>query len=151
MSLSRAVVSGIVVKSPEKRFTPSTNVAVTEFTLAVESMPRSDGSRESTPVKVITWRELAERTALEIKKGDFVAVDGRLQFNSYTTQDGQKRREAEIDASFVENLGSKVGGQVGEDFDQPKKVPAKAGAKSKVTSEEEDLDAIFASEDEIPF
>lgn len=60
MSLSKIVVSGRVIRAPEKRFTPSTNIAVTEFSIAVESPPR-DGQTESTPIKVITWRDLAER------------------------------------------------------------------------------------------
>jgi len=37
MSLAKIVLSGRVVKAPEKRFTPNTNVAVTEFTLGVDS------------------------------------------------------------------------------------------------------------------
>ncbi len=61
MSLSKAVLSGRVIRPPEKRFTPNTNVAVTEFAIAVDSAPRQDGSVESYPVKVIAWRDLAER------------------------------------------------------------------------------------------
>jgi single-strand DNA-binding protein len=91
MSLSKIVVSGKVIKAPEKRFTPNTNVAVTEFSIAIESNPRPDGSSESTPVKIITWRDLAERTANELKKGDLVAIDGRLQINNYATSEGLKR------------------------------------------------------------
>ena len=66
MSLSKIVVSGRVIKAPEKRFTPSTNVAVTEFVIAVESPPRQDGSVESTAVKGDPWRDLpsAARTTL---------------------------------------------------------------------------------------
>src|SRR6202041_907688 len=83
MSISKIVVSGRVVRAPEKRFTPNTNVAVTEFAIAVESPPRQDGTVESQPIKVIAWRDLAERCAQEVKKGDLVAVDGRLQINSF--------------------------------------------------------------------
>src|SRR5437868_9011271 len=104
MTLSKIVVTGRVVRAPEKRFTPNTNVAVTEFAIAVESQPRQDGTVESQPVKVITWRDLAERCAQEVKKGDLVAVDGRLQINSFTNSEGQRRRDAEIEASSVENL-----------------------------------------------
>ncbi len=68
MSLSKIVVSGKVIKAPEKRFTPNNNTAVTEFFIAVESIPRADAQPESTPVKITAWRDLAERTANEIKK-----------------------------------------------------------------------------------
>lgn len=39
MSLSKIVVSGKIIRAPEKRFTPTNNVAVTEFIIAVESYP----------------------------------------------------------------------------------------------------------------
>lgn len=154
MSLSKIVVSGRVIRAPEKRFTPSTNVAVTEFSIAVESPPR-DGQVETTPIKVITWRDLAERCSTEVKKGDLVAVDGRLQINNYQSQDGQKRREVEVDAVSVENLSNLTGTQ--GSFQEEKgeaslaKAGVKGGPKAKPAGDTDDLDAIFASDDEIPF
>lgn len=150
MSLSKIVVSGRVIRPPEKRFTPSTNVAVTEFSILVESPARQDGQVETTPVKVVTWRDLAERCAQEIKKGDSVVVDGRLQINTYTTQDGQKRREAEVDAINVENL-SKESAKSGGDDERLAKAGAKTTSRPAQQNDADDLDAIFASEDEIPF
>jgi len=149
MSLSKIVISGQVIKSPEKRFTPNTNVAVTEFAIAVESPPRQDGKRESTVVKVVTWRDLAERCANEISKGDTVTVDGRLQINQYTNNEGQRRKNVEIDAVFVENL-SKLGIAAGSSTSAESGSRPTAGA-AVGSGSGEDLDAIFASEDEIPF
>jgi single-strand DNA-binding protein len=152
MSLSKIVVSGRVVRSPEKRFTPSTNVAVTEFAIAVDSPPRNDGTVETAVIKVVTWRDLAERCAQEIKKGDLVAVDGRLQINNFTTNEGQKKRDAEIDAVAVENLSATLGAS-GQSAEAEPKLAA-MGAKQNFKPagpKEDDLDAIFASEDEIPF
>ncbi len=154
MSLSKIVVSGRVIRAPEKRFTPSTNIAVTEFSIAVESPPR-DGQTETTPVKVITWRDLAERCSTEIRKGDLVAVDGRLQINNYQSQDGQKRREVEVDAVNVENLSNLTGPQGSFSEEKGEATLAKAGVKgsqkAKPAGDTDDLDAIFASDDEIPF
>lgn len=168
MSLSKIVISGRVIRSPEKRFTPNTNTAVTEFVIAVESQARNDAPAESAPVKVVTYRDLAERCAVEIHKGDLVAVDGRLQINNSQSSDGQRKRDVEIDAVAVENLSMTVnaGGAgsaasataVGSALDveqgearfaktaaRPQSRPAPAANKS------EDLDSIFASDDEIPF
>ena len=155
-SLSKIVVSGRVVRAPEKRFTPNTNVAVTEFAIAVESPPRQDGSVETQPVKVICWRDLAERCAQDIRKGDLVAVDGRLQINNFTNSDGQRRRDAEIEASSVENLTALVntGGGAAAPIEEDQRSFVKAGARTggrPAANQAEDLDAIFASEDEIPF
>ena len=151
MSLSKIVLSGRVVRAPEKRFTPNTNVAVTEFTIGVDSTNRQDQSVETNFVKVITWRDLAERCAQEIKKGDVVCVDGRLQINNYATQEGQKKRDVEIDASAVENLSQTVAQGGRASGDKEEKSLAKVSTGSKKPAEVEDLDAIFSSEDEIPF
>lgn len=152
MSLSKVVLSGRVVRQPEKRFTANTNVPVTEFAIQVDIPARQDMPSEPQFVKVITWRDLAERCAQELKKGDLVAVDGRLQINTYTASDGQKKREPEIEASFVENLSQAVnkGSSLSDEPEAREKVAAPAGtAKEKKANE--DFDSIFASEDEIPF
>lgn len=152
-SLSKIVVSGRVIRPPEKRFTPNTNVAVTDFTIAVESNPRQDGTVESHPVKIIAWRDLAERLAQDVKKGDLVAVDGRLQLNNYTNSEGQRRRDVEVEANSVENLTQVVngGGAAAAPVDAGRSVVRAAAKPSKPEAAPDDLDAIFASEDEIPF
>ena len=154
MSLSKIVVSGRVIREPEKRFTPNSNTAVTEFVIAVESIPRSDAAPESTPVKVTAWREMAERCAHEIKKGDLVAVEGRLQINKFVTAEGQNRRDIEIDALNVENLSNSVtkSRSAFAPTDEPELVST--GIKSAAganTGKNDELASIFASDDEIPF
>ncbi len=155
-SLSKIVISGRVIRPPEKRFTPNTNTAVTEFAIAVETNPRQDGSVESHSVKVIAWRDLAERLAQDLKKGDLVAVDGRIQFNSYTNSEGQRRRDVEIEAVAVDNLSNAVNGVAGTAATAgaaAEKSPVRAAAKpaKAAAASPDDLDAIFANEDEIPF
>jgi single-strand DNA-binding protein len=156
MTMSKIVLSGRVSRPPEKRFTPNGNIAVTEFSIAVQSPPRADGTSETSFVKVITWRDLAERCEKEIKKGDLVAVEGRLQIDNYTNQEGQKKRQAEIEAQNVENLSSQISSnQFDEEEAGEVRQPARTGARpapaSKGSNQNNDLDAIFASEDEIPF
>jgi single-strand DNA-binding protein len=156
MSLSKIVVSGKVIKAPEKRFTPNNNTAVTEFFIAVESIPRADAQPESTPVKITAWRDLAERCANEIKKGDPVVVEGRLQINNFVSAEGQKRRDVEIDAVNIENLSTSVAKLAGGAYTAEEPVlTAAAGAfaapKANPPSNGDDLASIFASDDEIPF
>jgi single-strand DNA-binding protein len=154
MSLSKIVVSGKVIKAPEKRFTPNNNTAVTEFVIAVESIPRADAQPETTPIKITTWRDLAERCATELQKGDPVVVEGRLQINNFVGGEGQKRRDVEIDAINVENLSTSVakltGGAVPAYTEEAAFVPSGA-TKASSPSNGDDLASIFASDDEIPF
>jgi single-strand DNA-binding protein len=99
MSISKAVITGKVVKDPEKRFT-SNNIAVTTFTINLLAT-RSEGVNL---VRVISWRKLAETCAETVKKGQTVIVDGRLQTNSYKDASGVDKKGIEIDANNVEIL-----------------------------------------------
>ncbi len=154
MSLSKIVISGRVTRAPEKRFTQQ-NMAVTEFVIAVESVSRNNEPPETAPVRVLTYRDLAERCAVDIRKGDLVAVDGRLQINNSQSSDGQRKRDVEIDAVAVENLSNAIGASpsgTSADAGEAYKSPVKAAARPAAPpSKGEDLDAIFASDDEIPF
>ena len=153
-SLSKIVVSGRVVRPPEMRYTPNNNVPVTEFAIALESNPKQDGSIETHPIRIIAWRDLAERLAQSLKKGDLVAVDGRMQINKYTNAEGQRRQDVEIDAIAVDNLSQAVsGGDSASETLPAGKSPVKAASRpaKKAEAKPDDLDAIFANEDEIPF
>ena len=103
MSISKAVLTGKVVRDPEKRFT-SSNIAVTTFSINVETQ-KSDGPNL---VRVITWRNLADTTAETVKKGQKVIVDGRLQTNNYKDSSGIEKKGLELDANSVEIISGDV-------------------------------------------
>ncbi len=156
MSLSKIVLSGQVIKQPEKRYTPQTNIAKTEFFIAVESF-RQENKSEPSPIKIITWRDLAERCSTQFNKGDFVMVEGRLQINNFTAADGSKKRSAEVEATSVEGLPTSNGLQSSPDNAQVKQVAVLQAANTPkfnniaLENTSGDLDSIFATEDEIPF
>lgn len=102
--MNHIVTIGRLTKDPELRYTPN-GVAVGSFTVAVDRPFNSaKGEREADFIPVVVWQKLAENCANHLKKGRLVAVEGRLQIRSYDTQDGQKRRVAEIVASNVQFL-----------------------------------------------
>ena len=100
MSLSKAVIQGVVVREPEKRFS-SNNVAVSNFTLNIT--PNND---EASLLRVIALGRLAETVADNVKKGAMVVVDGQLQTNTVKSQTGEERKIVELQASNVELMGS---------------------------------------------
>lgn len=102
MSLAKAVISGILANDPEKRFTPN-DVAVTNFTLQVHPVGRNNEAPFS--VRITCWRNLADLAVEQLRKGDEVTVEGRLQVNQYEGSDGVARRMFEIDANHL-YLGS---------------------------------------------
>jgi single-strand DNA-binding protein len=99
--LNKVVLIGRLGADPELRYTPN-GTAVCNFTLAVQrDYTNSQGERDVDWVDIVVWRKLAEVCANHLEKGRLVAVDGRLQIRSYETNEGQKRRIAEVVANNV--------------------------------------------------
>lgn len=105
--LNRVILIGRLGKSPELRYTPN-GTAVCNFSIAVD---RDYGDNETDWFDIVVWRKQAEACANYIDKGSLVAIDGRLQFRSYETNDGQKRKVTEVVANNVKFLDSKGNGQ----------------------------------------
>lgn len=102
--MNHIVLIGRLTRDPELRYTPN-GVAVANFDLAVDRpTTNQQGERETDFIRIVVWQKQAENCANYLKKGRLVAVEGRLQIRSYETQDGQKRRVAEVVASHVQFL-----------------------------------------------
>jgi single-strand DNA-binding protein len=102
--MNHIMLIGRLTRDPELRYTPN-GVAVTNFDLAVDRpVANQQGEREADFIKIVAWQKTAELCANYLKKGRLVAVDGRLQIRNYETQDGQKRKAAEVVVSMVQFL-----------------------------------------------
>jgi single-strand DNA-binding protein len=102
--LNRIVLIGRLTRDPELRYT-SSGVAVASFGLAVDRpFSNQAGERETDFIDIVVWRKLAETVSGHLQKGRLVAVQGRLQIRSYETQDGQRRKAAEVVADDVRFL-----------------------------------------------
>lgn len=101
---NRIILIGRLTRDPELRYVPS-GAPVASFTLAVDRPFRDQqGNRETDFIDVVAWRKLAEQVSQYMSKGRMVAVEGRLQIRSYETQEGQKRKVAEVVADGVRFL-----------------------------------------------
>jgi len=98
--LNRVILIGRLTRDPELRYTPN-GTAVCSFSLAVN---RKFNKEETDFIDIVVWRGLAENCANYLGKGRLAAVEGRLQIRSFETQDGQKRRVAEVVADDVRFL-----------------------------------------------
>ena len=96
MTLAKAFVSGNVVKAPEKRFTQN-DMAIASFTINIDA-------NNETLVRVSAFGQLAETICATVAQGDNVAVEGRLQINSYKLPNGMDRKVFEISANAVEKM-----------------------------------------------
>ncbi len=97
MSLAKAVVTGIVYKTPKTGYT-SNNVAVSSFVLNI-------GTQEETLVRVISKRQALEEVVSGLSKNQRVLVEGRLQNGISKMDDGTEKKVFEIEAATIELMG----------------------------------------------
>ena len=108
-SLNKVFLIGNLTRDPELRYTPG-GVAVATMGLAVnrEYKDRSTGEQKKDTcfVNVIAWDRQAENCNQYLSKGRPIFVEGRLQFRSWESKDGQKRNTIEVRAERIQFLGS---------------------------------------------
>ena len=139
-NINRVVLVGNLTRDPELRHTPG-GTPVCSLRIAVNSRRRDEsGNWVDKPnyFSISVFGNQAESCAQYLSKGRPVAIDGRLDWREWQTQDGQKREAVEIVAESVQFLGSRGDGGGENQF-----VPA--GATSGA-------DADFSgADDDIPF
>ena len=114
-----AIIVGRLVKDPELKFIPSSGLAVTKMTIAVDrdlfgdkkQQAISQGKPTADFIPVTVFGKMAESSANYLAKGSQVAVKGRINTGNYTKDDGTKVYTTDILADKVEFLGGKSDGQ----------------------------------------
>jgi single-strand DNA-binding protein len=110
MNINRVVLTGNLTADPELRALPSGS-SVGRLRLAVNTRRKNSqtGEWEEKPnyFTVTVWGAQADTCAQYLAKGRPIAVDGRLEWRQYTTQDGQKRDAVEVIADSVQFLGGR--------------------------------------------
>lgn len=104
--LNRVFLIGRLTADPQLRYTPS-GTSVATFSVAVDmnyTTQAGEVRKVTDFIDVVVWRKQAVNCATYLKKGRLVFVEGRLSIRSFETQDGQKRRKAEVVARTVRFL-----------------------------------------------
>lgn len=110
-SFNRVILVGNLTRDPEMSWTPGTNspsVAVTKFGLAVSEKYKNKAGEQIENVcfvDVVVWRRQAETCAEYLSKGSPILVEGRLQLDQWTNQQGEKRSKLRVRADRVQFLG----------------------------------------------
>jgi len=126
-NINTVVITGNLTRDPELRSTPG-GTSVCKLRVAVNSR-RKDGQSGEWIDKpnyfdVTVWGAQGENCANYLSKGRPVAVDGRLDWREWESQEGGKRQAVEIIANSVQFLGSRDGGGNGNGFQGQSDVPA---------------------------
>lgn len=107
-NINRVTLTGNLTRDPELRSTAG-GMAVLKLSLAVNDRRKVDG--EWTDVAnffdVIVFGTRAESLTQYLAKGRKIAVDGRLRWSQWQTDDGGKRSKVEVVADDIELLSYK--------------------------------------------
>ena len=98
MTLAKAFVTGVITKAPEKRFTQN-DMPVVGFSLDIDQT-------NQTLVRVVAYGQLADKAASTLSQNDMVAVEGKLQINSFKLPNGNDKRVYEINANNIEKISA---------------------------------------------
>ena len=139
--VNRIILVGRLTRDPELRRTPN-DVAVASFTLAVDDRVKdANGQRVTTFITVTVWNNQADNVAKFCRKGNLVAVDGRIRQRSFERRDGTKGSVIEVIADsvqFLEPKGDKV-------------IPNEEFIPDEAPEESTNLDSIDVTDDDLPF
>ena len=100
--MNKTLLIGRLTKEPETRFTENGNMPITRFTLAVKRRKKDEA--DFIPCKA--FNKTAEIIDKYVKKGDQLAVCGRIETGSYEGKNG-KVYTTEIIVDDFDLLGQK--------------------------------------------
>jgi single-strand DNA-binding protein len=109
--INKVILLGNIGKDPDVNYIQP-DVAVAKFPLATdESFKRKDGEWEnrSTWHNIVAWRYTAQYAEKNIRKGQLVYVEGKIQTRKYEDKNGQERYITEIVAHTVRILNKRDG------------------------------------------
>jgi single-strand DNA-binding protein len=109
--INKVILLGNIGKDPDVNYIQP-DVAVAKFPLATdESFKRKDGEWEnrSTWHNIVAWRYTAQYAEKNIRKGQLVYVEGKIQTRKYEDKNGQERYITEIIANTIRILNKRDG------------------------------------------
>lgn len=126
-NINRVVLTGNLTADPELRSTPS-GTPVCSLRVACNTRRKVDGEWVDKPnyFNVTVWGAQGENAARYLSKGRPVAIDGRLEWREWETENG-KRQAVDIIADSVQFLNSGNGASNGGEESQPEQEPELVG------------------------
>lgn len=134
--MNKAILIGRLTRDPELRTTP-TGRNVCQFSIAVNrTYTSANGEREADFINCVVWDKQAENLCRYQKRGNQIAVDGRIQTRNYDDKDGKRVYVTEIMVSNISYLDTKKDDSNFNNLEEP---PMQAGP---ITGEQVDATPI---------
>lgn len=106
--MNKAILIGRLTKDPELKMTENTKREVCQFTIAVNRpYTNEDGERKADFINCVVWDKQAENLAKYQKKGNQIAVEGRIQTRNYDDNSGKKVYVTEVLVNNISYLDTK--------------------------------------------
>ena len=144
--LNRVILIGRLTRDPELRYTPS-GTAVANFSIANNRTYAVAGEKKEqvSYFDCIAWSKLGEIITEYCKKGQRIAVEGRLQQRRWEDQENNKKSKIELVIENFQFLTGKGGG------DESTQSQGSSSQDSSSDYSSGSFDDNPFSEDEIPF
>ena len=99
--MNKVIIIGRITKEIELKATAS-GTEVADFTIAVNrNYKNAEGNYEADFINCVSYKGLAKTISTYVKKGDRLAVEGRLQTRTYQNKEGKNVKVSEV---IVENI-----------------------------------------------
>ena len=99
---------GRLTRDPEVRYSNGeTAMAIARFTVAVDRRVKRDSESNADFINCIAFGKTGEVVEKYFRKGQRIALNGRIQTGSYTNNEGQKVYTTDVIAENIEFVESK--------------------------------------------
>src|SRR5207302_1556710 len=140
-NINRVVLVGNLTRDPELKSTPS-GTPVCSLRIAVNSRRKDESGQwadKPNYFSVSVFGNQAESCSQYLSKGRPVAIDGRLDWREWQSQDGSKREAVEIVAESVQFLGSRGDGDSSGGSNQFVPAGASSGGDADFQGTDDDI------------
>lgn len=153
--MNSVILIGRLTRDPEVRYISESQMAVANFTVAIDRPVRSGQEKKTDFPRVTVFGRQAENCERFLAKGRLVGVQGRIQTGSYTNKDGQTVYTTDVVADRVEFLewGDKGGVKGGGQYQSQQGYQPQGYQQAPQSAPEPDVPEGFQAiqDDDIPF
>lgn len=112
--MNKVILIGFIGQDPQPREFPEKNTIMSKFSIAVSDQRNYN---QTYFFNCVAWNQTAEYINHNLKKGDFILIDGRITNRQYTNSSGAKASAVEVVVDSVKNFGTRK-----PKTDEPQKV-----------------------------
>lgn len=153
---NRVILMGRLTRDPELRTTQN-GIAMCRFDIAVDRRYSKQGEEKQTDFfQVTAWRQTAEFVSKYFTKGRMIHVEGSIQNNNHTDQNGVKHYATAIMADQVSFCGDRAPEGSSQYKPSQANIPQSSTAPQRAAQNEIDLGDLgdfeeILSDSEVPF